>query len=218
MPWGLERHYGGGDLHFLTCSCYHRRPLLRTVARRDLFVRVLEEVRRRFRLVVIGYVVMPEHFHLLVSEPDEQNLSAVMHALKLTFARRVIEGERRKRSPMQAELFAGLSQRVWQARFYDFNVCTERKRIEKLRYLHRNPVKRGLVASPERWRWSSFRDYALGERGKVRLNDWTVLRLKFVAPTKFGDVGPTMASAQVPNPAGPGAPKRFRRPKRPKRS
>jgi hypothetical protein len=43
MPWGLERHYGGGDLHFITCSCYHRLPLLRTARRRDLFLTVLEK-------------------------------------------------------------------------------------------------------------------------------------------------------------------------------
>ena len=59
---------------------------------------------------------------------------------------------------------------VWQKRFYDFNVWTERKRIEKLRYIHRNPVKRGLVSQPEQWAWSSFRAYAYGEPGPVRIN------------------------------------------------
>jgi REP element-mobilizing transposase RayT len=57
----------------------------------------------------------------------------------------------------------------WQPRYYDFNVFTQRKYVEKLRYIHRNPVKRGLVASPELWRWSSYRDYWLGERGKVKI-------------------------------------------------
>jgi putative transposase len=44
--------------------------------------------------------------------------------------------------------------------------------IEKLRYMHRNPVQRGLVAEPEQWRWSSFRSYAYGEAGRVRINQW----------------------------------------------
>jgi putative transposase len=61
---------------------------------------------------------------------------------------------------------------VWQARFYDFNVWTSRKRVEKLRYMHRNPVKRGLVDSPELSRWSSYRSHALGEAGAVRINEW----------------------------------------------
>jgi putative transposase len=57
----------------------------------------------------------------------------------------------------------------WQKRYYDFNVCTERTYIEKLRYMHRNPVKRGLVTAPELWRWSSFRHYWLGEKGPVKV-------------------------------------------------
>jgi putative transposase len=67
---------------------------------------------------------------------------------------------------------------VWQARFYDFNVWTERKRIEKLRYIHRNPVKRGLVAEPDQWCWSSFRSYAHAEAGPVRINCWQVLEMR----------------------------------------
>jgi hypothetical protein len=59
---------------------------------------------------------------------------------------------------------------------------TERKRIEKPRYMHRNPVKRGLVASPELWNWSSFRAYALGEAGPVRVDDWEVLKMKVRPP------------------------------------
>jgi hypothetical protein len=66
----------------------------------------------------------------------------------------------------------------WQRRFYDFNVWTERKRIEKLRYMHRNPVKRGLVLEPEQWRWSSFRSYAYGEAGAVKVNGWEILKMK----------------------------------------
>ena len=50
----------------------------------------------------------------------------------------------------------------WQARFYDFNVWTDRKRVEKLIYMHRNPVKRGLRETPEQWRWSSYRFYIVG--------------------------------------------------------
>ena len=48
---------------------------------------------------------------------------------------------------------------------------TEKKRVEKLRYMHRNPVVRGLVLEPEQWNWSSFRHYATGERGPVLVNE-----------------------------------------------
>src|SRR5436309_10002544 len=120
---------------------------------------------------------MPEDVLLLLSEPERGNPSIVMQALKLGFARRVFAQARRLRHPRQAALFSAGPQHIWQARFYDFKVWTERKRIEKLRYMHRNPVKRGLVDSPEMWRWSSYRSYAFGKPGAVRVNEWRVLNL-----------------------------------------
>jgi putative transposase len=131
MPRHLKRYYGSGDLHFITSSCYHRKPRLGSAARRDLFLAVLEQVRKRYAFVVAGYVVMPEHFHLLVSEPQRGTPSTVMQALKLGFARRVLAELRRRRAPGLSVESSRTS--VWQARFYDFNVWTERKRIEKLR-------------------------------------------------------------------------------------
>jgi putative transposase len=177
-----KRFYGAGHLHFITCSCYQRRPVLETEKRRDLFLAVLEQVRKRYRFVVVGYVVMPEHIHLLISEPQKKTPSTVMQALKLGFARRVLAEARRKRDPSQLSLFDHSPQHIWQKRFYDFNVWTEHKRIEKLRYMHRNPVQRGLVASPELWRWSSYRNYFLGEAGPVKVNDWEVLKMKISPP------------------------------------
>ena len=182
MRRNLRRYYGAGDLHFITCSCYRRQPFLGTPRRRDLFLTVLEQVRKRYEFVVVGYVVMPEHIHLLMSEPQKKNPSTVIQALKLGFARRVLAQARRRRNPSQASLLDAVPQHVWQKRFYDFNVWSERKRIEKLRYLHRNPVKRGLVASPELWRWSSFRTYFLGEAGPVRVNAREILEMKIRPP------------------------------------
>jgi putative transposase len=108
----------------------------------------------------------PGHFHLLISEPQEGDPSKVMQAVKQRFAHRVLRRVRQKRNGNQTSLWSLVPVRVWQARFYDFNVWTERKRVEKLRYMHRNPVKRGLVAEPEQWPWSSFRDYFTGADGE----------------------------------------------------
>jgi len=174
MTQGLHRYYGRGHLHFITCSCYQRQPLLGTPWRRDLFLllQIFEQVRRRYRFVVVGYVVMPEHFHLLISEPQKETPSSVMQALKLGYARRLLGAQRRARATLWKN---DPPQHIWQARFHDFNVWSERKRIEKLRYIHRNPVTRGLVQEPDQWRWSSFRSYLYGEAGVVRINDWSLL-------------------------------------------
>jgi putative transposase len=191
MTEGLHRFYGGKDLHFLTFSCYQRQSLFNTASRRDLFLKTLERMRCRYRLVVLGYVVMPEHVHLLVNEPQRATLSIAIQALKLGMVRSLLlSGDEtlaveipmsRKRSGTWGTPSVGgikKSNRFWQARFYDFNVWTEKKRIEKLRYIHRNPVARGLVESPEQWCWSSFRWYRSGEVGPVKINDTEILVMK----------------------------------------
>ena len=65
----LERRYGWGHLHFITCSCYRRLPFFDSEPRRDVFLRILREVRDRYDFALLGYVVMPEHIHLLISKP-----------------------------------------------------------------------------------------------------------------------------------------------------
>ena len=159
MPWGLKRYYGTGGFHFVTFSCYRRRPLLDSVAARDLLLASLEVMRERYRFAVIGYVAMPEHMHLLISEPLTGNPSTIVQAVKLSFTQR-------------RNAATGSSGQFWQRRFYDFNVWSQRKEVEKLKYMHRNPVVRGLVERLDDWRWSSYRFYAYGETGLVRINDW----------------------------------------------
>ena len=179
MPRRLRRKNNTGHLHFITTSCFQRRPLLATNRRRDLCLEVFEQVRRRYKFLVVGYVVMPEHIHLLISEPERGNISTVMQVFKQRFSRRVLRKARRQNQE-QLTFWETLDQaHVWQKRFYDFVVLRETKKIEKLRYMHRNPVRRGLVLRPEQWRWSSFRDYALGEPGLVFIDRQSRSEMKF---------------------------------------
>jgi putative transposase len=69
----LKRYYGAGNLHFITSSCYRRLPFLGNPRRRTVFRDLLEETRQRYSFVVVGYVVMPEHVHLLIGEPEKGN-------------------------------------------------------------------------------------------------------------------------------------------------
>ncbi len=159
MTKGLVRYQHTGGMHFVTFSCFHRQPHLGSPEARNLFERSLEAMRTRYGFVVCGYVVMPEHVHLLVNEPERADLSTALQALKLS-----VSVQRNERP-------------FWQTRYYDFNVHNERKRIEKLRYMHRNPVRRGLASKPEDWPWSSFRHYATGEIGTVEIESfWTAAR------------------------------------------
>ena len=111
-------------------------------------------MRIRYEFCVFGYVVMPEHVHLLVSEPKWATLAKAIQALKLS-----VSVQRHERP-------------FWQARYYDFNVFTQPKHVEKLKYMHRNPVRRELVKKPEDWTWSSYMHYLTGQPGMVEIESW----------------------------------------------
>jgi putative transposase len=158
MTTGLWRIDPPGGLHFLTFSCYRRQPFLATAQPRNCFERALEQARVRYGFFVAAYVVMPEHVHLLISAPARGTFAAAVQAIKQSVSRKLIGGR----------------EHFWQARYYDFNVWSREKRIEKLKYIHRNPVKRGLVERPEDWAWSSFRHYQTGQQGRVEIEShWT---------------------------------------------
>ena len=162
MPWGLKRYQQTGDVHFITFSCYHRAPLLGTAQARDTFVITLERVRCWYGFYLTGFVVMPEHVHLLLSEPQRGNLAVVLQMLKQVVSRK-LRGTRTKP--------------FWQPRYYDFNVRRGATLTEKLDYIHRNPVRRGLVARPEDWKWSSALHHATGKDGAVEIESyWTARR------------------------------------------
>jgi hypothetical protein len=98
---------------------------------------------------------MPEHVHLLISEPERRQLSVAMQMLKQITSHKLRP--------------SGL-RRFWQVRYSDFPVWSEARQVEKLRYIHRNPVHRGLVQRPEDWRWSSFLQWATGAEGREKFS------------------------------------------------
>ena len=162
MPTGLKRYQQTQNFHFITFSCYHREPFLATDAAKDAAPHTLEETRRQQRLCIAAYVLMPEHVHLLTDEPAIGTLATFLQIFKQRTSR---------------ELKSSDQKQFWQRRYYDVNVHGEEKRIEKVRYIHRNPVKRGLVLKPGDYRWSSFNHYATGEVGPVEIeSEWTAGR------------------------------------------
>jgi putative transposase len=169
----LKRHYGQGDLHFVTFSCYRRRPLLGTARARDRFVKILDEVRRRHGFHLIGYVVMPEHVHLLISEGAKKNPSKILQVLKQKVARGLLKKRRQASSAQLSLPFDGWQTQgahFWQRRFYDFNVWSDKKLKEKLEYMHANPIQRRLVQHPKDWPWSSWAHYAGKGDARIRID------------------------------------------------
>jgi len=159
MPSGLKRVYGKDDLHFITFSCFQRRPLLDSAKARDLLVLELETVRQQTNFRLVGYVIMPNHVHLQISEPLTGTVSTVLHKLKLGSSRKL---RQQKRTARLGQMQLPFNQRepllraFWQPRFYDFNVQSLGKRKEKLMYMHANPVTRRLVKHPSDWPWEQL--------------------------------------------------------------
>ena len=188
MPKNLKRHYEYRHLHFINFSCYRRLPLLATARRRDALLRLIELVRKQYRCPVLGYVIMPDHLHILIAPPEVGTPSTFMQAVKQRSSRQFRARTKKKTRALFADL---QPKRFWQRRFYDFNVFSDHKRVEKLRYMHRNPVTAGLVESPEQWRWSSYRYYLLDEPGIIKITKFEELPdIELKLKIRHPDTGP----------------------------
>lgn len=157
MPLGLKRYQQARHHHFITFSCHRREPLLGSQHTKNTVEQVLEETRARYNARIYAYVLMPEHVHLLINETFSVPLATFMKVLKQESSRRL----------------KGTRDHFWQPRYYDFNVFSPDKFSEKLQYIHRNPVTRGLVVRPEEYLWSSFNHYRTGLPGTVQIeSEW----------------------------------------------
>ncbi len=154
MPTGLKRYHQSEQFHFITFSCYRRKPLLQNPEAKDTLERILEQVREKQDLKLVAYVLMPEHVHLLTDEPGQGTIATFLQILK-------------QRS--SHALKSTGSDQFWQRRYFDRNVRTHDETIEKVNYIHRNPVKRALVTRPEHYLWSSARLYASVSPGTIRI-------------------------------------------------
>jgi putative transposase len=147
MPRGQKQVYGKGELHFITCTCFRRQPKLGVEKHRDLFVQLLEEIRVKFRFNVVGYVVMPTNFHLLMSEPGIDTADNSIQMLRQRYGRRYNTSAR-------------TDEQVWETPYADVHVFDADHIAERLNFMHQAPVKAGLVETATDWEWSSARSYA----------------------------------------------------------
>jgi putative transposase len=134
MPPGLKRLHQTQQFHFITFSCYKRQPFLITPDAKDTLQNILEKTRHQQNLCIVAYVFMPEHVHLLINEPGNDTLATFLQIFKQLSARQLKSADQKQ---------------FWERRYYDFNVFTTDKYVEKIRYIHRNPVARGLVSNPK---------------------------------------------------------------------
>jgi putative transposase len=147
MPKTREAVYGKGELHLITCNCFLREPKLELEKHRNLFVRLLEEVRAKFYFNVAGYVVMPNHFRLLMVEPGVDTAANSVETLLQRYQRRYNTSARS-------------TEQAWELPYSDAHVFGRERILRQVEGMHEEPVKAGLVESAIEWEWSSARAYA----------------------------------------------------------
>ena len=177
----LRRYYGQNHLHYLTTSTYRRARVFDSERFKRHFIATLTDLRAELGFRIIGYVLMPEHFHLLLWPTTSANPSQIMKKLKGRTARLILTTLRENRENSWRQKMLGrftlpstvhdeAQCRVWQRRFYDMNIWTEKKQLEKLNYMHNNPVQRRLVKEPGEWPWSSWRFYYLEDASVLAMD------------------------------------------------
>ncbi len=158
------RHYNNlGTTRFITFSCYHRYKLLNDDKIKQIFIDQLNSIRKEYEIKIYGYVIMPEHVHLVLHPPDNLELGKIIGYLKGLTAKAALDYLRSRKSDVLEKLQivreSELQVAFWQKRCYDHNCRTSQTTREKIEYCHKNPVKEGLAQSQEDWRWSSYNWY-----------------------------------------------------------
>ena len=171
----LKRIEEPGHARYLTCSCYHRLPLFANDLIKQAFVEQLRRVRERLSFELYAWVVMPEHFHLLIlPDPPRVTVTNVLRALKQPLAHRVLQRWRE----LDAAVLGRVTDVCGRAHFwqvgggYDRNIVTPHEAREKVVYVHENPQRRDLVVRATDWPWSSAAWYEGGAYRGPPIDPW----------------------------------------------
>jgi len=165
----------------LTANTHWRACIFDSDRYKLKFVQTLGDLRTELGFKIIGYVLMPDHCHLMIWPGARANPSQIMQRLSERTANFILRNLRRnlvfpwcqkvlKQFELPPTVHHHARYRAWQKRRYDMNIWSERKRIEQINYMHHNPVKRGLVAQTGDWPWSSWRFYYMEDRSILAMD------------------------------------------------
>ena len=180
----LPKFDGNSYAHFITTNTYKNYPFFRDEGLSQILLKELGFYSGKLGFALVGYVIMPAHVHLLLwwdsEDKPELSMSNIMSRIKTMVSKRAkrylfydggieyvvrladVGQPNRQIKPTPGPF------RLWQPGFYDFNVYSEEKLLEKLNYIHSNPVRAGLVLSPLDYKWSSYKEYFV-EEGQTQL-------------------------------------------------
>jgi REP element-mobilizing transposase RayT len=150
--------------HFLTCTAVNWLPLFAQPVNATILLDSLRFLQRERGLLIYGYVIMENHCHMVAAGPA---LTRSISSFKSFTARQIIDRMRDRHSPALALLSWSRARhkrdreyQVWQEGSHPEQINGDAMMLQKLEYIHNNPVKRGYVDDPQCWRYSSARNYA----------------------------------------------------------
>ena len=166
-----------GDIHFLTFSTFHQQPFFPGAYAAEWFLQFLAKARERCPFQLFAYVIMPEHIHLILRPGDGVTMQKIYWHLKRPMTDKVVLWVKEHHPEfltrmVDAQPTGDVTYRFWQrGGGYDRWMRSASDLHEKIKYIHRNPVRRGLVSRSEEWKYSSAAEWVLGEPGPVPI-DW----------------------------------------------
>ena len=157
---------------YLTFSCQGRLPLLGSAEWRDSLAADFASARDRLGFLLLAWVIMPEHVHLILVPDAEHPVPKILFAIKQPIAKRAVNWWRESDAPILDKIrLPNGKHRYWQAGGgFDRNVRDADELWREVEYIHHNPVRRGLVADALDWRWSSACWYAGDRSGPVPID------------------------------------------------
>lgn len=165
-----------GEAHFITFSCFRRKPLLSKERSCQWMVEAISLSRSKHPFDLWAWVIMPEHIHLVLRPHADVRISSILITMKQSISRRAMLWLKEHNPAFLADLRdqqpnGKSSYRFWQrGGGYDRNLRSTRDVHEKIRYVHENPVRRGLVVTPLEWKWSSATAWHTGRDEPISLD------------------------------------------------
>ncbi len=176
---GLKHIYEDGHLYYVTTVTQNCLPIFTSASFVIPLFDSLNFYQYQLAIWIVGYVVMPDHIHLLLWPQGEHTVSDFMRDFKGFTAKRIARQARAEERDEWVKVFEKSAEntpnsiKVWQDDFWDKAIFRVRFLREKLNYMHRNPLRAGLVDSPEEYPYSSYRNYTQDDQSLIKLKqDW----------------------------------------------
>lgn len=177
----LKRIYLPGEIYFITTNTYDRQPIFKKNWACKLFIDVLSDCKLKYKFELYGYVIIPDHVHLLIMPDNKMNISDTMHRIKGNFAYQYIVAQQKARNHKGSATRRGdnpnrvaeplwLGGNVWQKSFYDHIIRNDLDFDEKLDYIHGNPIKHNITNNLDDYLYSSFQNYYLYNNTIIKID------------------------------------------------